>query len=509
MDDLKKDIANENSESGKSGSNQYEFITETIKKRPVNKRKIFSKIILTIVLGLVFGAVACVTFVVTYPYVEQYFNPPATTKEVKLPVAEEAAPEPIEEFVPKAEDDELEDNKDAIDDGGEAFAQEGDTKSENNPGNNPENDPDFKMDPDKNQNGPDADKSEKGENDEDLAESKEVVINQVVETVQKDLELDDYRTLYRKISAVGTSVQKSMVTVSGISSDTDWFNNKYENNNSAAGVIVADNGKELLIVSLSDILKDADEVEVTFCDGKSYKSTIKKADPGTNLTIVAVEISDIDSATLSKIEMATFGSTTSMMVGTPVLAVGSVQGIPDSMSLGQITSASTNVDITDGSVRVISTDIYGSTMASGVIVNLNGRILGFICHEDIISDMPNLIRAYSITDLKDKIEKISNGQSLAMLGIIGTDVTEKAYNELGVPFGTYVKKVDIDSPAMEAGIRSGDVIVKFGTTEIKSFTDYKDALLKAQAGDTVVISLMRPGRDKYMEVTYEIVLKSL
>lgn len=494
MKDIREDVANENSESGKTGDKQYAFITETIKKRPVNKKKVFAKVLFTIALALIFGVVSCVTFAVLYPYVEQKINPVAT-KEVKLPVTEEI-PEPVEEFVP-SEEDEI-DEVGRLDEIGEADETKQQTDSEN----------DKTGESDTVNSETDSLQNVDSEIEKAIDEKKEVVVNQVVETVQKDLELDDYRMLYRKISSVGDSVKNSMVTVSGISSDTDWFNNKYENNNSAAGVIVADNGKEILIASLSDILKDADEVEVTFCDGKSYASTIKKTDPSTNLMVLGVEIEDIDPATMSRIEMATFGSTTSMMVGTPVLAVGSVQGIPDSMSLGQITSASTNVDIIDGSVKVISTDIYGSTTASGVIVNLNGRILGFICNEPIVSDMPNLIRAYSITDLKDKIEKISNGQSLAKLGIIGTDVTEKAYNDLGVPFGTYVKKVDIDSPAMDAGIRSGDVIVKFGTTSVNSFTDYKSALLKAQAGDTIVISLMRPGREKYMEVTYEIALES-
>lgn len=486
MDDITKDVAKENSESKKSGEKQFEFLTETIKKRPVNKKRMFTKILFTIGLAILFGVVACVTFAIVYPHIDSKINP-AEPKEVVLPVAEESIEEPIEEFVPKDEDvDEVDvatKSEEDIDKAAETVEKE---ETEKEP----------------------VDETAPEEVAADESTDKEVVINQVVETVEKDLELDDFRMLYRKISSVGTSVQKSMVTVSGISSDTDWFNNKYENNNSAAGVIVADNGKELLIVSMSDILNDADEVEVTFCDGKSYTSTIKKTDPGTNITVLSVDLENLDTATLSRIEMATFGSITSMMVGTPVLAVGSVQGIPDSMSLGQVTNASTVVDITDGSVKIISTDIYGSALASGVLVNLNGRILGFICHEKVGEDMPNLIRAYSITDLKNKIEKISNGQDLAKLGIIGTDVTERAYNELGVPFGTYVKKVDIDSPAMEAGIRSGDVIIKFGTTDINSFTDFKDALLKAQAGDTVVITLMRPGREKYMEVSYEVTLKS-
>jgi len=474
MNDKEKDIARENLEAKESAEKSYEFVTETIKRRPVNKKKVFGKVVFTIFLAILFGLVASVTIVALFPKISDYMSPyvsPEETKPVTLPVAEEVQEEPVEEFVP-SKDDEEELEKDVATE---------DTESE----------------------------AEKEPIDETIPEeNQEVVINQVVETIEKELELDDYRALYRKISAVGNSVQKCLVKVSGLSSETDWFNNQYEDDDIATGVIVADNGKELLIVCSSGILDDADEVEVTFCDGNTYKSSVKDSDYVTGLTIVAVDLGSISESTMGKIEMAGFGSISSMMLGTPVIAVGSPQGVPDSMAFGQITSSHLT-EIIDGNVKVLSTDIYGTKSATGVISNLNGRIVGLICNEMTTSDLPNLIRAYSILDIKDKIEKMSNGQDLAMLGIIGTDVTESAYKDLGVPFGAYVKKVDIDSPAMTAGIRSGDVIVKIGTADINSFSDFKETMLKLQAGDTVVVKVMRPGREKYFEVTYEVTLGSL
>ena len=123
--------------------------------------------------------------------------------------------------------------------------------------------------------------------------------------------------------------------------------------------------------------------------------------------------------------------------------------------------------------------------------------------------MPNLLRAYSVSDISDSIEKISNGQALATLGIVGTDVTDEANDDRGVPFGAYVKEVVADSPAMSAGIRNGDVVVKMGTIEIGSFTDYKQAVLKYQPQDIVTVMLERPGRDGYTEMTYEVTLEEL
>jgi C-terminal processing protease CtpA/Prc len=177
--------------------------------------------------------------------------------------------------------------------------------------------------------------------------------------------------------------------------------------------------------------------------------------------------------------------------------------------MGQITSNSVVLDKEDSNVRIISTDIYASTAASGVLVNYNGRIVGIICHEDLSGNMPNLLRAYSVSDISGAIEKMSNGQALPTLGIIGTDVTKEANTDKGVPFGAFIKEVVADSPAMNAGIRPGDVIVKMGTADIGSFSDYKTAILTYQPQDPVMIKLQRPGREGYTEMTYEVTLEEL
>ncbi len=88
-------------------------------------------------------------------------------------------------------------------------------------------------------------------------------------------------------------------------------------------------------------------------------------------------------------------------------------------------------------------------------------------------------------------------------------MTEEANEDRGVPFGAFVKEVVADSPAMNVGIRIGDVIVKIGTIEIKSFDDYKQAILKYHPQDVVTVTLQRPGREQYTELTYEVTLEEL
>ncbi len=461
----------------------YEFITETIKKPPVNKRKLFRKIITTIFLAVLFGVCTCLTVLICFPRLQAYMYPASDTKPVSLPVDETAQEdEPIEPFVAPEHD---------------------------NPADQPQ---DTKEPEDKDSAGAESKEAQGGtESASEGAseEGKEVVVNNIVETIEKELELDDYRTLLRKVSSVAEATQKSLVTVAGISSNTDWFNNSYENNNSTTGLIIADNGKELLMISPSDVLHNARNVRVTFCDGETYAARVKNSDVNTGLCIVSIDLERITDKTKEQMEMAQFGSIATSAVGVPIVAVGAPYGAAGSVGMGQITSNSVVLDKEDSNVRIISTDIYASTSASGVLVNYNGRIVGIICHEDMSGNMPNLLRAYSVSDISDYIEKMSNGQALSTLGIIGTDVTAEANADRGVPMGAFVKEVVADSPAMNVGIRIGDVIEKIGTVEIGSFTDYKHAILNYQPQDIVTVKLERPGRDGYTEMTYEVTLEEL
>ena len=74
------------------------------------------------------------------------------------------------------------------------------------------------------------------------------------------------------------------------------------------------------------------------------------------------------------------------------------------------------------------------------------------------------------------------------------------------PQGAYVTEIVMDSPAMDAGIQSGDVIIKFGTMEITNFNDFKTAMDKSRPGDNAVITVMRFAMGEYTEVNFEATL---
>ncbi|MCR5790271.1 MAG: PDZ domain-containing protein [Lachnospiraceae bacterium] len=513
----------------------YEFISETIKKRPVNKRRVVLKTLFTIFSGLLFGAVACFTFVWLYPKVQPYFQV-AEVNEIRLNTDSLAEPEPTSAPVPSEISREPEEKKEPA----PAEKKEQTAPSSEKPSDE-EQKPDQKTADEVTETGkqeqeePDTknraaktvslaqEEDEKASQEDEktpLPESEEPEQTAVVTVsgktpeaaapMEKQLEINDYTLLYQKIGDVAEDAKKAMVTVTGVFSDSDWFQSSYESRNQTAGLILADNGKELLILARTSVVKDADSILVTFCDGKRYPASLKKSDNNVNLSVVAVELELMDEDTREAYEMAELGSSSAKNIkGCPVIAIGDPQGVSDSIAIGQITSNSIVVDKADSNVSILTTDIYGSTNASGVLCDFDGKVLGIICHDGTTADTKNLIRGYSISDLKTSIEKILNGQDLAYLGIQGTDVTDEISDLYGIPKGAYVKQVVPDSPAMKAGIQNGDVIVKMGTNDITSFSDYRDAILRSQPKDISTVTVKRLGKEEYVDISYEIVLDKL
>ena len=135
--------------------------------------------------------------------------------------------------------------------------------------------------------------------------------------------------------------------------------------------------------------------------------------------------------------------------------------------------------------------------------------MGLITQDASESGAENLITAYGISDIKNSIERMSNGQDRAYLGIYGVDVTPEANESLSIPIGVYVTKVEVGSPAMDVGIQTGDVITMVGTSEVKSFSDYENVMNKSQPGDDAVVTVLRASRGGYVEMTFEVKLATL
>ena len=421
---------------------QPDFLREKIKQKPVNKKKLLRRTLITVAMAVVFGLVACFTFLILEPVISNRLYPEEEAQEVQFPeetVTEEMKPEDM------LVQDEVE----------EEPVQ---------------------------------------------AELEDEQIEELLSQVQFSLE--DYQALYAELAQLATEAGRSVVTVTGVTSDVDWFNNTYENMASASGVIVANNGKSILVLVSAETLHSADSIIVTFCDQAQAEAEVVQRDQTTGLAILSVPLLSISEETMDVIDIATLGSSNNNnLLGTPVIALGSPMGTSGSVCYGVVTSTGTTIDQPDAAYKMIMTDIYGSHNATGVFVNLKGMVIGIIDNANTGNDMGNLLTAYGISELKKTIEKMSNDQELAYMGVHGADVPPEAIEELDIPAGAYIKEIEMDSPAMAAGIQSGDVVTRVNEEPITTYEELLNMLNNAEPEQVMTITLMRQGHEMSVEVT--------
>ena len=154
---------------------------------------------------------------------------------------------------------------------------------------------------------------------------------------------------------------------------------------------------------------------------------------------------------------------------------------------------------------MLTTDIMGSKDGSGVLVNLDGEIVGIIA-QSYSSENKNIITSLAVSQVKKLIEQLSNNEQLPYIGIKGQDVTSEIADKTGIPKGILVNTIQPDSPAMMSGIKEYDVIVKFGEDKVSTLSQYRDKLIKCSPGQTVQITAMRKGAEGYVEVPFEVVI---
>lgn len=412
----------------------FDFIREKIKEKPMNKKRMLKQGLFTLALAVLFGLVSSGVFTYMHPLMEEWMHPkkntPITIPEDQLATETEETeePEPTEEEIP------------------------------------PE--------------------------------------PPVTETtiVKKELELTDYQALQSKIYAVGKEKNSSIVTVTGVVSDMDWFNNAYESKGQASGIIIGDNNNELLILTEHKVIEEAGEISVTFINDVTVGAGLKKYDGNTGLAMLSVPLEELDEGTKNAISYAVLGNSLPLTQGNVVIAVGSPLGTNYSIASGNVTSVSNEIHTVDNTYKVLTTDIVGSKNSSGALLNLSGEVVGLVMQDYSSIGDENTLTAVSISELKKLIEMLSNGKDIPYLGLKVVTATDRISKEYDIPQGVYIMEVVLDSPALWAGLQMGDVITEMDGEEITSVEAYETKVLSLKPGDSIDIAVKRQGMEEYTRV---------
>lgn len=137
------------------------------------------------------------------------------------------------------------------------------------------------------------------------------------------------------------------------------------------------------------------------------------------------------------------------------------------------------------------------------LMNMSGEIVGVVTDDFKNENTQNATAAAGISDYKGIIERMSNGLSTAYLGIRGQEITEEMEAQ-GLPAGIYITEVAAGSPAYEAGIQNGDILVRLNSGEVHTVKELQSRVENLEAGSTVTVTVARNGIDQYRELEYQI-----
>lgn len=338
------------------------------------------------------------------------------------------------------------------------------------------------------------------------ADTTEITDEEIELTPNISLTISDYQSLQNALYEIGGEVNKSIVTISSSSEsdENDWVEESYETDWQSAGLIVSQDNDYIYVLTETRLLEDVSNIKTIFVDGATAKGTVLKTDERTGLAVLTVEKRLMQPETRRAISIAKLGDSDTITSGAVIIALGSPLGTNYAIFSGNVTSVDNKVSMKDKNYALLTTDMITSRNGSGVLVDINGEIVGIIAQSFAGAEEMGALTAVSVNDVKVMVDAMIDGKDRPYIGLYISTVTEVISKEHNIPEGVFVKEVVTESPAMQAGLQSGDVIVKINDTVIRTDIDYSEKIENLIPGTTCEIKVKRQSGDAYYDVTCEV-----
>lgn len=340
--------------------------------------------------------------------------------------------------------------------------------------------------------------------DSDAAQDEPFAAEQAVPPV---LDVESFKAMMKSIYTIAKEADKCVATVKPIRGD-EALAIDGGTVESVAALILADNGQELLLLCDGSISEGAEQWKATFADNGEYDAVLKKQDKNSGFAVFSVSRSKITDATWNAVKLASLGNSNILSKGELVIALGNIFGYARGVGYGIISSTTNEEVLPDGQRTVVATDIAAEAGGTGVLFNMKGEAIGMIDPGIWGGKQPNTAKALGISDLKATIELLVNGQSVPYVGIYGTTINETLSAAQDMPTGVYVAEIRPDSPAMLAGIQSGDIIREISGTKISNTLSYENTVLGAKVGESIKVKGKRRGTGGYVDIDFTVVIGS-
>ena len=277
----------------------YKFMKESIKKQPPDWKKIVLLIAGWLALAALGGLVAAAVFAVTEPKIAEAVTREEPPAKVDIPGDEDpnSGQEPDKTITASSASASV----DSSGSGSEISSSTVDSSTSESSVS------ESTVSESTEENGA-AEGTESSTSEEPEEGSEVSSVDGETDAEEKDSSLKNYEALYQDMLEVTEKPKRALVTVIGITNQMDYFNQNYENQQQISGLIVADNGQDLFILTEYRIVENVERIQVTFWDETMVDATYQRHDPSTGLTIVKVDESKLDEETRDGLAVAPLGT---------------------------------------------------------------------------------------------------------------------------------------------------------------------------------------------------------
>lgn len=265
-----------------------------------------------------------------------------------------------------------------------------------------------------------------------------------------------------------------------------------------SGVLVSPDG---LIVTSNHVIEGADQITVVLADHREYEAELMTSEDRTDLAILRIKVAD------EKLPFLELKDSDEVEVGDLVLAIGDPFGVGQTVTSGIVSAlARTTLDI-NGINYFIQTDAaINPGNSGGALVTMDGKLIGI--NAAIYSRSGGYMGigfAVPSNMVKTVLSAVQQGKKnivRAWVGVTGQEVTRDVAASLNLPrpTGMLVNKISPQSPAKDAGLKVGDVILKVGGRMVEDPGVFKYRVATQPIGVELEILVLREGKELAMPV---------
>ncbi|MET7426089.1 trypsin-like peptidase domain-containing protein [Dactylosporangium sp. NPDC005555] len=259
-----------------------------------------------------------------------------------------------------------------------------------------------------------------------------------------------------------------------------------------SGVIMSTDGT---IITNNHVVAGATKLTVTFSTGKTASATVVGTDPAGDIAVIKAQ-------NVSNLTAAKFGDSDALRVGDTVLAVGSPLGLQGSVTAGIVSALHRTISSGEQGAKSIADAIQTDAAinpgnSGGALVNLAGEVVGINTAILTAGENSNgnigVGFAISVNRARSAADQLAKGGKVS-------------HPYLGVQLGdgdggALIGGVVAAGPADKAGMKTGDVVTKIGTTQINDATDLINAVQAGKAGEQLKMTIKRDGAEQQLTVT--------